>query len=331
MRAIVQTAYGTPTEVLSLADLPVPTVADGDVLIRVRATSVNTPDWAVVSGTPTLMRLGFGWSKPRATVRGTDVAGFVEAVGAGVTEFAVGDAVFGSSLDSVAGTFAELAVVPQGRLLRKPEALSFEEAASMVMSGLTAVRAIRDVAQVRPGMKVLINGASGGVGLLAVQLAVSLGAEVTGVCSGRNAELVLAQGATQVIDYTREDFTESEQRWDVILDNVINHPLRRVMKVLSPTGVVLPNSIGQTTGRLGRVLAGIPRMALAGLMSLFSRRIKLPSITVTTETLQALLDLVEDGAMKVVIDRTYPLDQAPQAVAHMLSHRAAGKVVIAVA
>ncbi len=215
MKAIVQNGYGAPERVLELATVERPAVGDDDVLIRVRATSVNTPDWITVTGVPYVLRLRFGLRHPPSPVRGTDIAGVVEAVGKNVTDLQPGDEVFGSSWAdtlATAGTFAEFTVAPASQLIKKPVSLTFEEAAGSVMSGLTALIAIRDVGKVGPGTRVLINGASGGVGTLAVQIAKALGAEVTGVCSTRNVELVRSLGADHVIDYTEDDFTRGEQR-----------------------------------------------------------------------------------------------------------------------
>src|ERR687897_877820 len=223
MKAIVQESYGPPERVLTLADVARPPVGDDDVLIRPRATSVNTPDWITVTGIPYVLRLRSGLRRPRTRVRGTDAAGVVEAVGTNVTDLRSGDEVFGSSWTSALatpGTFAELTVVPASQLIGKPAGLTFEEAAASVMSGLTALIAIRDVGKVESGIRVLINGASGGVGTFAVQIANALGAEVTGVSSTRNLELLRSLGADHVIDYTKEDYTRDERRYDVILDKV---------------------------------------------------------------------------------------------------------------
>ena len=247
-----------------------------------------------------------------------------------VTDLQPGDEVFGSSwADTLAtpGTFAEFAVAPASQLIKKPAGLTFEEAAASVMSGLTALIAMRDVGRVGPGTRVLVNGASGGVGTLAVQIAKALGAEVTGVCSTRNLELVRSLGADHVIDYTKEDFTHSEQRYDVILDNVINHSPSATARVLTPTGMLIPNSIGNTGG----FFAGLPRMARAGLMGLGSTDVQFVSgWAVDRENLDALATLLESGEVTVVIDKIYPLSEAANAVAHMLGHHASGKVVISV-
>jgi NADPH:quinone reductase-like Zn-dependent oxidoreductase len=329
VKAIVQDRYGAPERVLRLEDVDRPPLGDDDVLIRVRATSVNTPDWIVVAGVPYILRLKSGLRRPRAPVRGTDVAGIVEAVGTNVTDLQAGEEVFGSSWAGVLatpGTFAEFTVAPASQLIRKPVGLSFEEAAACVMSGLTALIAIRDVGSVGGGTRVLINGASGGVGTFAVQIAKAHGAEVTGVCSTTNLDLVRSLGADHVIDYTREDFTRGERRYDVILDNVMNHRPSATVRVLTPAGTFIANSVGNTGG----LFAGLPRMARAAMMGLGSTNVQFVTCTVNRENLEALAALLEPGGLKVVIDEVYPLSKAADAVAHMLGHRARGKVVIAV-
>ena len=327
MKAIVQDRYGAPQRVLKLEEVARPPVGDYDVLIRVRATSVNTPDWITVTGVPYILRLGFGLRQPRTPVRGTDIAGVVEAVGKNVTDLQPGDEVFGSSWANTLatrGTFAEFTVAPASKLIKKPVGLTFEEAAGSVMSGLTALIAMRDVGRVGPGTRVLINGASGGVGTLAVQIAKALGAEVTGVCSTRNLELVRSLGADHVIDYTEEDFTRGERRYDVILDNVMNHWPSATTMVLKPAGTFIPNSIGNTGG----FFAGLLRGARAAVMGRGSTDVQFVTCAVNRENLDALATLLEWGNVKVVIDKVYPLSEAANAVAHMLGHHAIGKVVI---
>ena len=329
MKAVVQKGYGPPERVLRQAEIDPPPVGDDDVLVRVRATSVNTPDWITVTGIPYVLRLRSGLRGPKTPVRGTDVAGVVDAVGGNVTDLQPGDEVFGSAwADSfdTAGTFAELTVAPADQLTRKPVGLSFEEAAASVMSGLTALLAVRDVAGVGPGTSLLVNGAAGGVGTFAVQFARALGAEVTGVCSTRNVELVRSLGADHVVDYTREDFTRGERRYDVVLDNVLNHPPKAVARALGPGGILIPNSVGNTGG----LLAGLPRMGRAALMGKGSVDVRFVSCEVNRENLDALASLLESGAARVVVDDVYPLAEAGKAVAGMLEHRARGKVVIAV-
>jgi NADPH:quinone reductase-like Zn-dependent oxidoreductase len=289
-----------------------------------RATSVNTPDWATVTGVPYIGRLASGLRRPKRAVRGSDVAGVVEAVGGRVTDLVPGDEVLGSTW-FLAGAFAQYVVVPAAQLVKKPAGLTFTDAAASVMTGLAALVAMRDVAQVGAGTRVLINGASGGVGTMAVQIAKALGAEVTGVCgTARKIELVRSLGADHVIDYTKEDFTQSRQRFDVVLDNVLNHPPKASARVLAPNGMLIPNSIGYTGG----LFAGLPRMARAVLLGLGSTTVKLVSPAVNRENLDALLRLLESGEVRVVIDKTYPLDQAAGAVTHMLEHHASGKIAI---
>ena len=325
MQAIIQDGYGKPERVLRPGEIEVPSIGAGDVLIRVRATSVNTPDWATVAGVPYILRLGSGLRRPRRPVRGSDVAGVVEAVGPQVTDLLPGDEVFGTTT-ARAGAFAQYAVAPATQLARKPAELTFTDAAASVMSGLTALVAMRDVAQVSAGTRVLINGASGGVGTMAVQIAKALGAEVTGVCGPGNIELVRSLGADHLIDYTTEDFTQSARRFDVILDNVLNHPPKAVARVLAPNGTFLPNSIGNTGG----LFAGLPRMARAVLMRLGSTRVRLVTPAMNRENLAALGRLLESGEVRVVIAQTYPLGQAARAVTHMLGHHASGNIAITV-
>jgi NADPH:quinone reductase-like Zn-dependent oxidoreductase len=247
----------------------------------------------------------------------------VEAVGQGVTDLVPGDEVFGSA-GTRAGTFAQYAVAPAAQLIKKPAGLAFADAAASVMTGLAALVAMRDVAHVGAGTRVLINGASGGVGTMAVQIAKVLGAEVAAVCGTRNVELVRSLGADHVIDYTKEDFTRSRLRFDVVLDNVLNHPPKATARVLAPKGVLIPNSIGYTGG----LLAGLPRTARAVLMGLGPTNVKLVTPAVTRENLDALLRLLESGGIRVVIDKSYPLEQAASAVTHVLNHHASGKIAI---
>jgi NADPH:quinone reductase-like Zn-dependent oxidoreductase len=325
MRAIIQDGYGAPQRVLRLEEIPLPSIGADDVLIRMRATSVNTPDWATVTGTPYILRLSSGLRRPKHPVRGSDLAGVVQAVGQRVTDLAPGDEVLGSTT-AQAGTFAQYAVAPATRLINKPARLTFTDAAASVMTGLAALVAMRDVAQVGTGTRVLINGASGGVGTMAVQIAKALGAEVTAVCGTRNAELIRSLRADHIIDYTKENFTQSRQRFDVILDNVLNHPPKATARVLAPKGMLIPNSLGYTGG----LLAGLPRTARAVLMGLGSTNVKLVTPAVNRENLAALLRLLETGEVRVIIDKTYPLDQAASAITHMLQHHASGKIAITV-
>ncbi|WP_217441038.1 NAD(P)-dependent alcohol dehydrogenase [Nocardia barduliensis] len=328
MQAIVQRGYGLPEQVLGLADVDRPAPGDDDVLIRMRATSVNTPDWLAVTGVPYLLRLQFGIAGPSAPVRGSDIAGVVQSVGKNVTDFRPGDEVLGSLWDNSAkssvGTFAQYTVAPASRLITKPAALSFEEAAAAVMSGVTALLAIRDVGRTGPGKRVLINGASGGVGTFAVQIAKTLGAHVTGVCSTRNAEFVQALGADEVIDYTRTDHTRGTRRYDVILDNVLNHPPARTARLLASGGTLIPNSVGPGRGLVG----SLPRIVRAKTMRWGSTDVRTATCLPTRENLGDLAALLVSGDVKVIIEKSYPLTEAAQAVAHMLAHHARGNIVI---
>ena len=246
-------------------------------------------------------------------------------MGGRVTDLVPGDEVLGSTWLR-AGAFAQYVAVPAAQLARKPAGLTFTDAAASVMTGLAALAAMRDVAQVGAGTRVLINGASGGVGTMAVQIAKGLGAEVTGVCgTARSIELVRSLGADHVIDYTKEDFTQSRPRYDVILDNVLNHPPKATARVLAPDGLLIPNSIGYTGG----LFAGLPRLARAVLIGrLGSTTVRLVSPAVNRDNLDALLRLLESGEVKAVIAQAYPLDQAPRAVTHMLEHHPSGKIAI---
>ncbi|MCA9665567.1 MAG: NAD(P)-dependent alcohol dehydrogenase [Myxococcales bacterium] len=329
IRAVVQRGYGPPEEVLSTGAVAAPPVGPDDVLVRLCATSVNTPDWIFVTGVPGILRLRFGLRRPPSPVRGTDIAGIVEAIGERVEGLLPGDEVFGSSWNGSPrspGTFAEMTVAPASQLIRKPAALTFEEAGASVMSGLTALIAMRDVAEVRPGTRVLINGASGGVGTFAVQIAKALGAEVTGVCSASNVELVRSLGADHVIDYADEDFTRGWQRYDVILDNVMNHRPTAVARALQPDGILIPNSVGNSGG----FFAGLLRVLRAAVMRLGGTDVRFVRCEVNQRTLTDLAELLASGKVNAVIDDVYPFEHAPAAVARMLTHRARGNVVIAI-
>ncbi|MFO0599822.1 MAG: NAD(P)-dependent alcohol dehydrogenase [Myxococcaceae bacterium] len=328
MKTILQREYGEPEQVLVAGETEVPKPGAGEVLVRVRATSVNTPDWIAARGVPRVLRLGSGLRRPAVAERGSDVAGEVVEVGEGVTEFAPGDAVFGSVWDgsvqgSAHGTFSEFTVVPARQLARLPTGTGFEDAAAAVMSGVTALQALRDVAGVRPGQKVLINGASGGVGLFAVQIARALGAEVTGVCSTANVELVRAAGAHHVVDYTQGAWVERGERYDVVMDNVMNHAPGESARGLVPGGVLLLNSIGG-----GEWVGTLPSMVWASLFG--PKTWKSAKFDPSRENLEALGELLASGKVRVVIDSRWSLDDAGKAVARMASRRARGKVVITV-
>lgn len=326
MKAILQTAYGPPARVFVVGEQPELTPGEGELRVRVIATSVNTPDCIATLGVPYLLRLASGLLAPVSAVRGSDVAGVVDAVGLGVNGFKVGDEVYGSVWTGgfkrgAHGTFCESTIVPAAQVAHKPRRLSFEEAAGAVMAGVTALLGLREVANVGPGTQVLINGASGGVGTFAVQLAKARGATVTGVCSTTNLEFVRSLGADHVIDYTTTDFTRGDARYDVILDNVMNHPPTRTERVLTPQGVLIPNSIGQN-----RWVGSIPQMIFGGLFR--SKRWRSISYRPSHENLNELGAFLQAGAVKTVVDQVQPLEQAGLAVAHMLSRRARGKVIV---
>ena len=322
MRAMVQDTYGS-AEVLELRDIDKPEIGDDEVLVRVRAAGVNPADWAVMSGLPYIARPVYGMRKPKNAVRGTDVAGVVEAVGTGVTRFRPGDEVLGWCV----GAYAEYASVSEGALVLKPENLTFEQAASVPMAGLVALQALRDQGNVHAGQTVLINGASGGIGTFAVQIAKSLGAEVTGVCSTRNVDMVQSIGADHIIDYTQEDFTRSGQRYDFILDNVANHSLSDLRRAVTPTGALVPNGGGfdnRWFASGGRVLrANVLKRSV-------DHRLRPFLLSPKLEDLVVLKELIEAGKITPVIDRTYPLSETPQAISHVGEGHARGKVAITV-
>ena len=315
MKAIVQNAYGS-SDVLELKETATPVVKDDDVLVRVHAASVHAGDYFVMRGVPYLARLSAGWPRPKDYVPGFDVAGTVEAVGKDVTRFQPGDEVFG---ECGGGACAEYVSAAEGRFVPKPVNLTFEEAAAVPVSAMAALHGLRDAGKVQPGQKVLINGASGGVGTFAVQIAKVLGAEVTGVCSTRNVDLVRSIGADHVVDYTREDFTQGEARYDLILDNVANRTFSDCRRVLTSTGTLIPNS--------GH--AGIGYVLRAFVRSIFVRQQGRPFLsTPKSEDLLFLKGLIEAGEVTPVIDRTYSLSQTPEALGYVGEGHARGKVVI---
>ncbi|NMR20696.1 NAD(P)-dependent alcohol dehydrogenase [Cellulomonas fimi] len=321
MKAVVQSRYGS-TEVLAPRDIETPVVGAQDVLVRVRAAGVNPADWAVTQGLPYIARPVYGLPHPKVAVRGTDVAGVVAAVGSAVTRFAPGDEVFGSA----PGAYAELVVATEETLAPKPAGLTFEQAAAVPLAGAVALRALR-AGDVGPGRHVLVNGASGGIGTFAVQIAKALGAEVTGVCSAANVDVVRAIGADHVVDHTRDDFTRGGARYDVVLDNVGNHPLSRLLRVLTADGMLVPNA-GQLENRW---FASAGRVLGAHVLALLGRRVARPFVvTVERDDLIALTELIAAGAVVPVLDRTYPLSEAAAAVAHVGRGHARGKVVVTV-
>ena len=322
MQALVQDTYGS-AEVMKVRNVDKPEIAAGEVLIHVRAAGVNPADWAVMSGLPYIARPVYGLRKPKVAVRGTDVSGVVEAVGPGVTRFKVGDEVFGASN----GSYAEYSAAAEDRLARKPGNLTFEQAAAVPMAGLVALQAIRDRGKVRAGQRVLINGASGGIGTFAVQIAKSLGAEVTAVVSTRNVDLVRQIGADHVIDYTKENFTRTGQRYDLILDNVSNHSLSDLRRALTPTGTLIPNG-----GNFGnRWFSSAGRLVRGAVLFRFgSQTLGNFLVTTTHDDLVALKDLIEAGKVTPVMDRTYALSEAAEALGHVGAGHARGKTAVTI-
>ena len=325
MKAIVQERFGPP-DVLRLVDTDPPEVGANDVLVRVHAAALNPYDWHIMRGDPLIARLmgEVGLTRPKARVAGVDAAGRVEAVGANVRGLAAGDEVLGFCQ----GAFAQYARAEADKLVPKPGRLTFEQAAAVPMAGTTALRGIRDVGAVKAGQQVLVNGAGGGVGTYAVQIATALGAEVTGVCSTRNGKLVRSIGAAHVIDYTTEDFTDGRARYDVILDNVGNRPLRRLRRALTPTGILVLNgggSPGHVLGPVGSILRAVV------VNRLVRERLRLLPHEQNSDQLLTLTGLIEAGKLTPVLDRTYPLADTADGLRRVEQGHARGKVVITVA
>ena len=324
MKAIVYCEFGGP-DVLQLKEIEKPTPADNQLLVKVRAASLNPLDWHFMEGIPKIARaMGMGLRKPKSTRLGVDFAGTVEAVGKNVTQFKPGDDVFGGR----DGALAEY-ICPRenGAVVLKPASVTFEQAASLGIAGITALQGLRDKGKLEVGQKVLINGASGGVGTFAVQIAKSMGAEVTGVCSGKNAEMVRSLGAAHVIDYTKEDFTQSAQRYDVILDNVPNHSLSECRRILNPKGKYVmiggggPND-SPWFGPFGRVIAMLVSSPFA------SQDMGMMLADFNKKDLTILGDLLQTGKVTPVIDRRYKLSEVPEAMRYLEQGHARGKVII---
>src|SRR5437870_11989533 len=324
MKAIVYCDYGLPNQ--KLADIAKPTPTDDQVLVKVHAASVNPLDWHFIEGTPYVMRaMGVGLRKPKDTRLGVDFAGTVEAVGKNVTKFKPGDEVFGGRT----GAFAEYVCVRESRAVAsKPANVTFEQAASVPIAGITALQGLRDKGKVQPGQKVLINGASGGVGTFAVQIAKSMGADVTGVCSTKNLDMVRSLGADHVIDYTKEDFTKGDQHYDVILDNVANHSLSECRRVLNPDGkYVLIGGGGVNESRW--LAPGLTHALKAMFLSKFvSQKMGMMLAELNHDDLAFIADLMQSGKVTPVIDRTYRLSELPQAIQYLEQGHARGKVVV---
>jgi NADPH:quinone reductase-like Zn-dependent oxidoreductase len=323
MKAIVQDRYGT-ADVLEIRDVEKPQPGDDEVLIRVHAAGVDPGVWHLMTGQPYLVRvMGFGLRKPKIRIRGMDAAGTVEAAGRNVIQLKQGDPVYGTC----DGSFAEYACASAERFAPKPANLSFEQAAAVPISGMTALNGLRDAGKLQPGQNVLIIGAAGGVGTYAVQLAKAFGAVVTGVCSTSKAELVRSIGADEVIDYTREDFTDGTRQFDLILDTAGRRPLSQLRRALTPQGTLV--IVGGEGG--DRWLGGFQRQIFAPVRSRFSEQKLLGLISEERhQDLMTLKGLIEAGNFTPVIDRTYPLSEAPQAIRYLEQGHARGKVVITV-
>lgn len=321
MKAIVRTRYGSP-DILELKDVDKPAPKDNQVLVKIRAASVNPLDWHILRGKPFLVRLmGFGFLKPKQQILGADIAGLVEAVGKDVTQFKVGDEVFGSGM----GGFAEYACLREDKLVLKPTAMTFEQAAAIPVAGLTALQALRDHGRLQAGQQVLINGASGGVGTFAVQIAKTLGAHVTGVCSGRNLEMVRSIGADQVIDYTKEEFWRSGKKYDLILDNNAGRSLLKPLRALNSAGTYV------FVGGSAFILPMLQQLILKPLYSRKNGKRNLGMLANMNQTdLTFIKELFEAGKVKPVIGRRYTLSEVPEAIRHLEEGHARGKVVITV-
>jgi NADPH:quinone reductase-like Zn-dependent oxidoreductase len=320
MQAIVQEKYGSG-DVLETRDLDKPQIGDGDVLVRVHAASVHVGDWILMTGSPFVMRFATGLRKPANPVPGTDLAGTVEAVGKDVTRHRPGDEVFGWC----AGAFAEYASAPEDQLISKPANLTFEQAAAVGVSATTALQLLRDNGKVQPGQKVLINGASGGVGTFAVQIAKAFGAEVTGVCSTRNIELVRSLGADHVVDYKHEDFTTTGKRYDLIIDNVGNHSPLALRRALVPNGTVIIVGAPKDGPWIGTFWGIIRGTVLSWFVD---EKFQFFIASLNRDNLSFLAGLAREGKMRSVIDRRYSLDEVPAAIDYLASWRARGKVVV---
>jgi len=323
MKAITQDRYGSP-EVLELEEIEKPQIGDGQVLVRVRAAGVDPGVWHVMTGVPYLMRImGLGFRRPRTRVAGTDFAGEVEAVGSDVTRFQPGDEVYGGCR----GAFAEFACARADKIALKPKNLSFEEAAAVPSSALTALQGLRDKGRLKVGQSALIIGAAGGVGSFAVQIAKALDAEVTGVCSTMKIDLVRSLGADAVIDYTREDFADGGRHYDVILDTAGNRSLSLLRQALTPEGTLV--IVGGEEG--GRWLSGIDRQLRALLLSpLVSKNLRPMLAAFGSDDLERLKDFIEAGEVMPVIERTFPLGEAAEAMRHFERQHARGKIVLTI-
>jgi NADPH:quinone reductase-like Zn-dependent oxidoreductase len=327
MKAIICDGYGAPDEVLRFADIDEPAISGDEVLVRVHAASVNPADWHIIRGDPYIARLSFGLRRPNVRVPGGDLAGRVERVGRDVATLRPGDEVFGDSFMRGFGAFGELAAVSADLLERKPRGLSFEQAAAVPLAGLTALQGLRDHGRVEPGQRVLIVGASGGVGTFAVQIAKALGAEVTAVCSTTNVDLVRSLGADDVIDYTTEDFTDRGPVHDVVFQVAGTRSPSDCRRALAPSGTLVSisgDSSGHWIGPVSRLIK------IKGLSPFVSQRLTTFTMASRKEDLHAMKTLIEAGDVSPVIDRTYPLNEVPEALRYLEEGHARGKVVITV-
>ncbi len=322
MKAIVYTKYGPP-DVLELKEVDKPTPSDDEVLVKVHAASVNHTDWYLVTGEPFVARLWSGLLEPKNKIPGGDIAGRVEAVGVNVEQFQTGDEVYGDKAGCGWGAFAEYVCVPEKELALKPVSITFEEAAAVPQAAVSALQGLRNEGQIQPGQKVLINGASGGVGTFAVQIAKSFGAEVTGVCSTRKLEMVRSIGADQVIDYSQEDFTKTRQRYDLILATGGYHPISDYKRALSPKGIYVMIG-GSTSQKLQAFLLG-PWISMTG-----SKKIRSLNGKPNQKDLVFMNELLEDGKVVPVIDTRYPLSEVAEAFRYFGEGHVRGKVVITV-
>jgi len=321
MKAIIYHKYGSP-DVLELKEIEKPTPKDNEVLVKIHAASVNAYDWHLLRADPFLVRLmGGGLLKPKNQILGADIAGRVEVVGRKVKQFQPGDEVFGDISGCGSGGFAEYVSVPENALALKPANITFEEAAAVPMAAVTALQGLRDKGQIQPGQKVLINGASGGVGTFAVQIAKSFGAEVTGVCSTKKLEMVRSIGADQVIDYTQEDFTQNEQRYDLILAANGYHSLSDYKRALSPKGIYV--ATGGSMAQIFQAMLLGPWVSMAG-----SKKMGALSAKPNQKDLVFMKELLEAGKAVPVIDRRYTLSEAADALRYLGEGHARGKVVI---
>ena len=320
MQAIVHEKYGPP-EVLQLKDVEKPVVGDDDVLVRVHSAATNPLDWHYMTGTPYLLRLQGGLRTPKRSIAGVDMAGTVEAVGKNVTAFQPNDEVFGEK----SGAFAEYVCGPERLFVHKPENVTFEQAAAVPVAGYTALQGLRDKGMIKPGHKVLVNGASGGVGTFGVQIAKALGAEVTGVCSAPNIEMVRSIGADHVLDYTTTNFTKEADRYDIILDCAATHSFSAVRRVLNPDGVYV--MVGWPDK--GNWISPLTKMLKLMLASAFRSQTMSPLLAnANHDDLETLRQLIESGDVKPVIDRRYRLDEATAAMRRLGEGHASGKSVI---